>query len=193
MWSPFGWSRLVLRLRRYGRFGILYPGSSGEYMAMPSWFHLMVGLGGTALAVGATVLWLHEPQQAPALPNTLTSSSRMVGRSALSHGGPSLADHPPATGSFSPAFQIGQKVIVASEDYASRTVSVLSSPPDSATSTPPSDVRRTLRDGTVVTVSGMRLIESVPGRTDRYYEVTLADGGMGWLSERVLRTAANEE
>jgi hypothetical protein len=156
---------------------------------MPSLFHLMVGLGGTALAVGATVLWLHEPQQSPTLPDS--SSSRMVGKSALSHGGPSRS--PTAAGSFSPAFQTGQKVIVASEEYTSRTVNLLPSPPDSATSTPASGVTRTLPGGTVVIVSAMHVTERVPGRTERYYEVTLADGGKGWLSERVLRVAASED
>ncbi|MBA2253013.1 MAG: hypothetical protein H0W13_09980 [Nitrospirales bacterium] len=160
---------------------------------MPSFFHLMVGLGGTALAVGATVLWLHESQQPPTLPDTFTSSSRMVGKSALSHGGPSPTSSRTAAGSFSPVFQIGQKVIVVSEEYASRTVSLLPSPPDSATSTPASGVTRTLPGGTVVSVSGMRVTEQVPGRTEPYYEVTLADGGKGWLSERVLRVAANED
>ena len=158
---------------------------------MPSFFHLMVGLGGTALAVGATVLWLQEPQQAPTLPDTFTASSRMVGKSALSHGGPSSS--PTAAGSFSPAFQIGQKVIVASEEYTSRTVSLLPSPPNSATSTLASGVTQTLPGGTVAIVSAMHVTERVPGRTERYYEVTLADGGKGWLSEGVLRVAANED
>ena len=152
---------------------------------MPSLFHLMLGLGGTALAIGSTVVWLREPQQAPMLPDTFTSSSRMVGRSALSHGGPSSS--PAAAGSFSPAFQIGQRVIVAPEGYDSRTVNLLPSPPDSATSIP--GATRALPGGTVVSVRAMQVTERVPGRMERYYEVTLADGGKGWLSERVLRAS----
>lgn len=159
---------------------------------MPSLFHLMVGLGGTALAVCATVLWLQKPQQPTAPLHTFPSSSRMVGKSALSHGGPSPTNSSTASGSFSPAFQIGQKVIVAFEEYPSPTVSLLPSPPDAATSSPASGVTRTLPGGTEVIVSGMRVTERVPGRTEQYYEVTLADGGKGWLSERVLREAANE-
>jgi hypothetical protein len=72
-------------------------------------------------------------------------------------------------------------------------VSLLPSPPDSATSPPASGVTRTLPGGTAVIVSGMRVTERVPGRTEQYYEVTLADGGKGWLSEHVLRVAANED
>jgi hypothetical protein len=158
---------------------------------MPSLFHLMIGLGVTALAIGATVLWLREPQQAPTLPDTLTSSSRMVGRSALSHGGPSSSST--ATGSFSPAFHIGQRVIIASEEYDSRTVNLLPSPPDLATSTPASGATRSLRGGTVASVSATQVTERVPGRLERYYEVTLADGDKGWLSERVLRVLAGED
>jgi hypothetical protein len=160
---------------------------------MPSFFHLMVGLGGTALAVGAAALWLHEPPQQPTSPGAFIPSSRMAGKSALSHGTPSPAESPTAAGSFSRAFQIGQKVIVVSEPYASRTVSLLSSPPDSGTSTPASGVTRTLPGGTVVKVSGMRVIERVPGRAGQYYEVTLPEGGKGWLPERALRVAANED
>ena len=159
---------------------------------MPSFFHLMVGLGGTALAVGATILWLHEPPQQPTSPDAFTPSSRMVGKSALSHGALSPTESLMAAGSFSPAFQIGQKVIVVSEPYASRTVSLLSSPPDSGTSLP-TGVTRTLSAGTGVKVSGMRVIERVPGRAEQYYEVTLPEGGKGWLPGRVLRVAANED
>ena len=167
------------------------PALHGEQPVMPSLFHLMVGLGGTALAVGATVLWLREPQQAPTLPDTFTSSSKMVGRSALSHGGPSSS--PTAAGSFSPAFEIGQRVIVAPEEYDSRTVNLLPSPPDSATSPPASGATRALPGGTVVSVSATQITERVPGRMERYYEVTLADGRKGWLSERVLRLSPSED
>jgi hypothetical protein len=154
---------------------------------MPSFFHLMVGLGGTALAASAIMLWLQQPPQTPTEADTSASSSRMVGNSALSHGGPPRTSGPTAAGSFSPAFQIGQRVIVASEEYASQTVSLLTSPPDSAASVPPSGVTRTLSGGTVVIVGAMRIIERAPGLTEQYYEVVLADGGRGWLPRRGLR------
>lgn len=160
---------------------------------MPSFFHFMVGLGGTALAAAVTFLWVHEPQRPPTSPDTFTSSSRVVGKSALSHGSLPPASSSTAAGSFSPAFQIGQKVFVASEVYASQWSNLLPSLPDSPTSTPASGLTRTLPSGTVATVSGMRATERVLGHTEQYYEVTLADGSKGWLSERVLRAATNED
>ena len=88
-----------------------------------------------------------QPPQTPTEADTSASSSRMVGNSALSHGGPPPTSGPTAAGSFSPAFQIGQRVIVASDEYASQTVSLLTSPPDSAASVPASRVTRTLSGG----------------------------------------------
>jgi hypothetical protein len=159
----------------------------GSIGLMPSFFHLMVGLCGTALAAGAIMLWLQQPQHTPTEADTAAPSSRMVGNSALSHGGPPPTSGPMAAGSFSPAFLIGQRVIVASDEYVSQTVGLLPSPPDSAASIPASGVTRTLSSGTVVIVGAMRIIERMPGRPEQYYEVVLADGGKGWLPKRVLR------
>lgn len=158
---------------------------------MPSFFHVMIGLGGAALAVGITALWLHAPQPPSSSSGTYTTSPRIVGKSALGHGGPS-PNSIQTTAPSPTSFQIGQKVIVASEESASKTVGLLPSLPDSATSSPSSEVTRTLPGGTSAIVSGMRVTEPVPGRPEQYYEVTVADGGKGWLSARVLRRAANE-
>jgi hypothetical protein len=155
---------------------------------MPSFFHLAAGLGGTAIVVGIMALWLHEPQSPPLRGAVTSSPKKMVGNSALSHGGPSPNSSLTAVPSIA-QFHTGQRVIVVSAEYGSHTVSLLPSPPDSATSTSTSGVTQTLSGGTVVIVSGMRATEPVPGRTEQYYEVTVPDGRKGWLSERVLRLA----
>jgi hypothetical protein len=155
---------------------------------MPSLFHLMMGLGGTALVVGVMTLWLHTPQQPP-LDTALTSSpKKIVGNSALSHGGPS-SNSSMAAGLSPVQFQMGQKLIIAGADNISQTITLLSLPPDLATSSSPVAETRIVSPGTVVFISGMRTIEPVPGHTEQYYEVTIPDGGKGWLSERVLRPA----
>lgn len=158
---------------------------------MPSFFHVMVGLSGTALAAAVAFLWLHEPQHPPSRSDTFPSSPRMVGKSALSHGGSTPTGNLTAVPSPT-QFQIGQKVIVAAEEHASRPVSLLPSPPDSVTSTSTPGAPRTLSSGTVVIVSGMRATDLLSGRAEQYYEVTVPDGGKGWLSERVLQLATNE-
>ncbi|HKN86501.1 MAG TPA: hypothetical protein VJV04_06570 [Nitrospiraceae bacterium] len=157
---------------------------------MPSFFHLMVGLGGTALVVGVMALWLYEPQPPSSLSSGSMSSPRprMVGNSALSHGGPS-----PDSRMSSPArFQLGQKLIVAAADNISR-ITLLPIPADPATSSSPVGETRHVLPGTVVFVSGMQAIEPVPSQTEQYYEVTIPDGGKGWLPERVLRPATSGE
>lgn len=159
---------------------------------MPSFFHLMVGLGGTALIVGVTLLWLNEPNRLSPLPESLPSSpSKTVGTSALSHGGPSPSSRiaSPST----PHVQIGQKAIVLPDTYGSHTVTLLSSPPHSSTLSFPSESTRALSSGTVVLVTGIKVITPASGQTEQYYEVTLPDGGKGWLSEHVLSQAANSD
>lgn len=163
---------------------------------MPSFFHLTVGLGGTAVVVGIMALWLHEPQQSSSLSAESMSSPRprIVGNSALSHGGP-LPNSSMAAGLPLAQFQIGQKLVVAAADNISRTVILLPLPPGSTTSSSTVGERRILLPGTVAFVSGMQSIEPAPGHTkqhtEQYYEVTIPDGGKGWLSERVLRPATN--
>ena len=190
MWFPPGWSRMVPACEEDVASAYCQRFIGAPWL-MPSFFHLMVGLGGTALAVGIVVLWLHAPPPPSSSSDTLSTSPRRIGNSTLSHGGP-LPDRILTTAPFSSSFQIGQKVIVASEEYASKTVGLLPSPPDSATSSPSSEVPRTLTVGTVAIVSGMRVTEPVPGRPEQYYEVTVPSGAKGWLSARALRQAANE-
>lgn len=159
---------------------------------MPSFFHLMIGLGATALVVGAMALWLHEPQPS-SLSGDFTSfpTPRTVGKSALSHGGPGPNSRMSA--GLSPAhFQLGQKLIVAASDNISH-ITLLHAPEDLAKSSATVGETRHVLPGTVVVVSGMQAIAPVPNRTEPYYEVTLSDGGKGWLPERVLRPATSED
>lgn len=192
MWSSFSWSRLPARLRRHCSLGILYQCILGELQIMPSCFHLTVGLGGTALVVGFMAFWLHEPQPPSSLSEGFTTfSPRVVGNSALSHGGPlpnrrMAADPSPAQ------FQIGQELIVAASDNVSHTTTLLPFPPNSITSSSTIGETTSLLPGTVIFVSGIQAIEPAAGRTEQYYQVTTSDGRKGWLSERVLRTARIE-
>ena len=159
---------------------------------MPSFVHLTVGFGGTALVVGIMALWLHEPQQpSSSLSATSLSSprSRIVGNSALSHGGP-LSNTSMAGGAPLAQFKIGQKLIVAAADNVSHTIILLPLPPSSTTSSSIVGERRIVSPGTMVFVIGMQSIEPAPGHTEQYYEVTIPDGGKGWLSERL---AADDE
>jgi len=161
---------------------------------MPSFFHLTVGFGGTALVVAIMALWLHGPQPPSSSLSAESLSSprpRIVGNSALSHGGPppksSMAVSAPLA-----QFKIGQKLIVAAADNVSPTIILLPLPPASTTLF--SSIvgeRRIVSPGTVVFVSGMQSIEPAPGHTEQYYEVTIPDGGKGWLSEHVLRPATD--
>jgi hypothetical protein len=160
---------------------------------MPSFFHLTIGFGGTVLVVGIMALWLHEPQPSSSLSAASLSSPRprIVGNSALSHGG-----RPPKSSMAVSAplaqFKIGQKLIVAAADNVSPTIILLPLPPASTTLF--SSIvgeRRIVSPGTEVFVSGMQSIEPAPGHTEQYYEVTIPHGGKGWLSERVLRPATN--
>lgn len=159
---------------------------------MPSFFHLTIGLGGTALALGAMALWLHEPPPS-SLSGNYTSSPmpRIVGKSALSHGGPAPNSRMP-TGLSPARFQLGQKLIVAASDNVTH-ITLLRAPEDLARSSSPVGETRRVLPGTVAIVSGMPAIAPAPSRTEPYYEVTLSDGGKGWLSERVLRPATSED
>jgi hypothetical protein len=160
---------------------------------MPSFVHLTVGCGGTALVVGIVALWLHEPQQpSSSLPAESLSSPRprIVGNSALSHGGP-LSNSSMAVGVPLAQFKIGQKLIVAAADNVSHTIILLPLPPSSTTSSSIVGERRIVSPGTMVFVNGMQSIEPAPGHTEQYYEVTIPHGGKGWLSERVLRPTTN--
>jgi hypothetical protein len=159
---------------------------------MPSFFHLTIGFGGTVLVVGIMALWLHEPQPSSSLSAESLSSPRprSVGNSALSHGGP-LSNSRTAVGVPLAQFKIGQKLIVAAADNVSHTIILLPLPPASTTFSSTVGERRIVSPGTVVFVSGMQSIEPPPTHTEQYYEVTIPDGGKGWLSERVLRPATN--
>jgi hypothetical protein len=194
MWSPFRWSRLSARLRRPRSLGILYEYFLGDVYAMPSLVHVLIGLGGTALVVGAMALWQHAPQQPSSLSGGFTSapSPRMVGNSALSHGGPS-PNSKMATGFAAARFQIGQKLIVAATDDVSRTATLLPLPPNHATSAPTFAKTQIVSSGTVVFVSGIQAIEPVTAHTEQYYQVTMSDGKKGWLPEHALRPATNRE
>ena len=158
---------------------------------MPSFFHLMVGLGGTALVGGAMALWLHEPQPL-SLSGDFTSSPtpRMVGKSALSHGGPT-PDSRMSTGPSPAQFQLGQKLIVTAADNIS--ITLLPAPEARAGSSLPIGETRRVLSGTVVVVSGMQPIAPMPSQIEQYYEVTIPNRGKGWLPERVLRPATSEE
>jgi hypothetical protein len=161
---------------------------------MPSFFHLTVGFGGTALVVGIMALWLHEPPppSSSLSAESLSSRPRTVGNSALSHGGPppnsTMAGSAPLA-----QFKIGQRLIVAAADNVSPTIILLPLPTASTTFSSTVGERRIVSPGTVVFVNGMQSIEPAPGHTEQYYEVTIPDGGKGWLSERVLRPATNGE
>jgi len=157
---------------------------------MPSRVHVLIGLGGAALVVGVMALWQHTPQQPSSLAGGFTSTPRMVGNSALSHGGPSPNSRM-ATGLAAAQFQIGQKLIVAATDTVSRMATLLPFPPNRAASVSTLAQTRILSSGTVVFVSGIQAIEAVPSQTEQYYEVTIPDGGKGWLPERVLRPATS--
>jgi hypothetical protein len=159
---------------------------------MPSFFHLTIGFGGTVLVVGIMALWLHEPQPSLSLSAASLSSPRprIVGNSALSHGGP-LSNSSMAVGVPLAQFKIGQKLIVAAADNVSHTIILLPLPPSSTTSSSIVGERRIVSPGTMVFVNGMQSIEPAPGHTEQYYEVTIPHGGKGWLSERVLRPATN--
>jgi hypothetical protein len=160
---------------------------------MPSFVHLTLGFGGTALVVGIMAQWLHEPQQPSSLLSATSLSSprsRIVGNSALSHGGP-LSNTSMAMGVPLAQFKIGQKLIVAAADNVSHTIILLPLPQSSTTSSSIVGERRIVLPGTMVFVNGMQSIEPAPGYTEQYYEVTIPDGGKGWLSERVLRPTMN--
>jgi hypothetical protein len=149
---------------------------------MPSFVHLTVGFGGSALVVGIMALWLHAPQPPFSSLSVASLSSpkpRIVGNSALSHGRSSCS------------VQNGQKVIVAAADNVSHTIILLPSPPGSTPSSSIVGERRIVSPGTVVFVNEMQSIEPAPGHTEQYYEVTIPDGGKGWLSEHVLRPTTN--
>lgn len=85
---------------------------------------------------------------------------------------------------------MGQKVMTAAADHVSQTITLLSLPPDPATSSSPVGEMQILSPGTVAFVSGMQAIEPVPGHREQYYEVTTSDGRKGWLSEHVLQPAS---
>lgn len=162
---------------------------------MPSFFHLTVAFGGTALVVAIMALWLHEPQPSSSSLSAESLSSprpRIVGNSALSHGGP-----PPnssmAVGVPLAQFKIGQKLIVAAADNVSHTIILLPLPPASTTFSSTVGERRIVSPGTIVFVIGIQSIEPASGHTEQYYEVTIPDSGKGWLSEHVLRPATNGE
>ena len=191
MWSSFSWSRLPARLRRHCSLGILYQCILGELRFMPSFFHLTVGLGGTALVVGFMAFWLHEPQPPSSLSEGFTTSSpRVVGNSTLSHGGPS-PNRRMAADLSAAQYQIGQKLIVAAADNASHTTTLLPFPPNSITPSSTIGETTSLLPGTVIFVSGIQGIEPAAGRTEQYYQVTTSDGRKGWLSERVLRPSSD--
>lgn len=192
MWSPFRWSRLSARLRRYCSLGILYEYFLGKVRVMPSLVHVLIGLGGTALVVGALALWQHAPQQPSSISDGFTStlSPRMVGNSALSHGG-SSPNSKMAIGRAAAHFQIGQKLIVAATDDVSRTAILLPLPPNRATSSSTSAKTRIVSSGTVVFVSGIQVIEPATAHTEQYYQVTMSDGEKGWLPEHALRPETN--
>jgi hypothetical protein len=146
----------------------------------------MVGLGATALVVaGIIMLWQQEPPQ-PLSQSGVFSSSKVLGTSALSHGGPSPS-RGMAAGTSTAHFHIGQRLIVASAENVPRIVTLLASVPDSTDSPNPSVETRTLSPGHVMIVSGMRLFEPPRGLPQHYYELTFPDGGKGWLADDVLR------
>ncbi len=100
------------------------------------------------------------------------ASAKMVGKSALSHGGPALGGDPASPSRPSTLFLVGQTVIVDQPVVVS---------PSASPAKP-----RALPIGTEVIISAMS--ENGPnGSREPQYEIRSSDGATGWVPERALR------
>lgn len=133
----------------------------------------MLVLAGVALVAVALVIWRGEREYLPSSesrPGAALIPSKTIGTSALSHGGstPVRDEHGPTSGAFAGPL-VGQRMIVGQVSKVSGQLPVM----------PGTEV-------VVTAVVDSQQTES--GRAERYYQVRLPDGAIGWLPEGSLRS-----
>lgn len=133
----------------------------------------MLVLGGVAVVVVALVIWRGEREQLPSgesRPSAALIPSKMIGTSALSHGGSARVrdSHVPTLGGFAGSL-LGQRMVVGQVAKISEQLTVM--------------------PGTEVVVTAVAdSPQTGSGRAERYYQVRLPDGVIGWLPEGSLRS-----
>ncbi|MGH7232838.1 MAG: hypothetical protein ACREJU_15990 [Nitrospiraceae bacterium] len=132
----------------------------------------LVGLA--VIAVGAAVWFDGRALRSIPERNGLPTSTKMVGRSALSHGGLPPEPIPAPHGQSPIRFAVGQRVII--DQAVAAAVVPHSIRPAAPHALPP---------GTEVVITSVADRED--GRSERSYEVSSSDGRIGWVPERALR------
>jgi len=133
----------------------------------------ILGLGGVALVAVALVRWGGERGQQPSGESRSSvplTPSKSIGTSALSHGGSTpIRDERGLTSGAVAGSLLGRRMIVGK-------VSKMSG-------------QRTVMAGTEVVVTAVAdSPQTERGRAERYYQVRLPDGAIGWLPEGSLRS-----
>ncbi len=129
-------------------------------------------LAGAAVIGVVGVVWLDGRARSSSPTGEATTSEKMVGKSALSHGGPARGRDSITQGHSSTLFLVGQTVVVDQPVVVSPTASRAKP--------------RALPIGTEVVISAMT--ENGPnGSREPQYEIRASDGATGWVPERALR------
>lgn len=168
-----------------------------------SWISWLNRLPGSRLVIGACSVFLlvscgsEGDSSNPPPSNKTFSSSKPVGSTSLSHGGPAPLSRQKGVGSED--FRIGQRAMVRSQagDQDATPLPLLAAPPGiSGAESPIGDIRKaTVLSGTLVTVVGVRpnptysitsQSKTPTGNSDSFFEVELEDGVRGWLPEAYL-------
>ncbi len=147
---------------------------------MPRIVSFMLVLGGAVLLAGLMLPRSQDrPGFAPEAGPSLLPGNAVVGRSALSHGGPGT---PPKERRS--LFRVGQEVELAGDEGNGAVVLV-----DSAPFLPNGEraVKIVVPPGTVGLIRAVEQVGEEPAQRRPYYQVALKDGRVGWLPEASLR------